>query len=52
MSEIGGNSKKKDLQAQGLNVFFGKTFVPKGFLRVWHPMVPTGLEPATPTLSR
>ncbi|WP_424412604.1 hypothetical protein [Paenisporosarcina sp.] len=32
-------------------VFFGETLVPKGFLRVWHPMIPTGLEPATSTLS-
>ena len=29
-----------------------KIVVPTIFLRVWHPMIPTGLEPATSTLSR
>ena len=46
------SNKKRPLSTRPESLFYGRTFVPKGFLRVWHPMVPTGLEPATPTLSR
>ena len=32
-------------------MLYGETFVPKGFLRVWHPMGRTGIEPVTFSLS-